>query len=353
MGELKMAGIVLESHGGPEKLLFKKDVDVPKLKPDEVLVNVEYCGMNHLDIWLRKGGTGDKITLPRIPGSDVVGRVAETGSEVKYVQKGDYVVLYPGKGCGACPSCINGRETLCRQFQILGYNIDGGYAEYVVSEEKRAVKIPDQFTKQWAGVPVAYVTAWNALVTKGKLTANDTVVIWGASGGLGYAALSIAKGIGANAIGIVGDESKIKFLKKNGFDRFDFITRDGDVPRKVRELTGRAGADIVLDHVGRKTFSSSLQMLARGGRLAFCGVTTGPFTEVDLRLIFGKQITITGSWMGDLKDFLEVVTFLRKKHLFPHIDKEFSVADAKVAQGFMEQGQYIGKLVLENPFFEK
>ncbi len=353
MKERKMAGVVLESHGGPDKLLFKKTVNVPEIKSNEVLINVEYCGINHLDIWLRKGGTGDKLTLPRIPGSDVVGRVTQIGTEVKYLQKGDYVVLYPGKGCGTCQSCINGSETLCRHFQILGYHIDGGYAEYVVTEEKRAIKISNQLTKQWAGVPVAYVTAWNALVTKGKLTANDTVVIWGASGGLGYAALSIAKGIGAKVIGIVGEQNKIDFLKKSGFESFEFITRDEDVPKKIRELTKKSGADLVLDHVGRKTFSSSLKMLSRGGRLAFCGVTTGPITEIDLRLIFGKQITITGSWMGDLKDFVEVVEFLQRKNLFPYIDKVFSIVDVKTAHEFMEKGRYIGKLILENPSFQK
>src|SRR5699024_5658239 len=136
----------------------------------------------------------------------------------KHLSVGDTVILYPGKGCESCSDCIQGRETLCRNFQVLGYNSDGGYAEYVTIQAKRAVKIPDNALKSWAGVPVAYVTAWNALITKGNMTANDTVVIWGATGGLGYSALSLAKAIGANVIGIVSSTEKKEFLQKKGFD---------------------------------------------------------------------------------------------------------------------------------------
>ena len=131
--------------------------------------------------------------------------------------------------------------------KYLGYNNDGGYAEYVNIQGKRAVKITGNQLEAWAGVPVAYVTAWNALVTKGKMTAKDTVVIWGASGGLGYAALSIAKAFGAKVIGIVGLEEKIEFLKKKGFEDVEFIIRDSEVGKRVRELTNREGADLVLD----------------------------------------------------------------------------------------------------------
>lgn len=341
-----MKGIILYEHGDLDQIHYEENITLRPIQADEVRVQVKYCGLNHLDIWLRKGGTGDKLSLPRIPGSDVVGTIHEIGEEVDNVSVGDIVVLYPGKGCGSCPSCIKGRETLCRYFEVLGYNTDGGYAEYVTIQAKRAVKITNDQVKRWAGFPVAYVTGWNALVTKGKMTANDTVVIWGASGGLGYAALSISKAIGANVIGIVSSEEKAEFLQEKGFDDVSFVVRNDEVVKQVRELTDGAGADLVLDHVGRKTFNNSLKMLNRGGRLAFCGITTGPFSEVDLRLIFGKQITITGSWMGDLKDFYEVVKFSQRTNAFPHIDKEFPLNEARLAQETMENGQHIGKIIL-------
>lgn len=343
----KMIGIVLEEHGGPEKLLYKRGLENPAIKEDEIKVKVEYCGLNHLDIWLRKGGTGDKLFLPRIPGSDVVGIVAQKGEDVKNLSVGDRVVLYPGKGCGQCVACSLGRESLCKFFEVLGYNNDGGYAEYVKIQGKRAVKIEGDFIQQWAGVPVAYVTAWNALVTKGKMTARDTVVIWGASGGLGYAALSIARSFGARVIGIVSTKEKAAFLKEKGFQDVEFILRDSNVGKAVRALTNKEGADLVLDHVGKNTFNESLKMLKRGGRLSFCGITSGPIADVDLRLIFGKQLTITGSWMGDLDDFYEVVNFLLRTKTFPHIDKVFSLREVNKGQEWLEEGKHIGKVILK------
>lgn len=343
----KMSGIVLEKHGDIDQLLYKEDIPLTPLKDDEIRVQVKFCGLNHLDIWLRKGGTGDRLQLPRISGSDVVGVVTEAGKEVTNVAAGDTVVLYPGKGCGQCAACSKGRETLCRNFEVLGYNNDGGYCEYVQIQGKRAVKITGDQLEKWAGVPVAYVTAWNALVTKGKMTAKDTVVIWGASGGLGYAALSIAEAFGAKVIGIVSSEEKANFLKEKGFEQVEFIVRDSNVGKRVREITNKAGADLVLDHVGRKTFNESLKMLARGGRLSFCGVTTGPIAEVDLRLIFGKQITITGSWMGDLHDFHEAVSFLLRTEAFPHIDEVFPLEKVQDAQKMLEEGKHIGKIILK------
>jgi NADPH:quinone reductase-like Zn-dependent oxidoreductase len=342
-----MKGIILEEHGDVDQLLYKENLKMNPFKNDEIRVQVKYCGLNHLDIWLRKGGTGDRLSLPRIPGSDVVGIVTDTGSDVTNVVVGDSVVLYPGKGCGQCEACSKGRETLCKHFEVLGYNNDGGYSEYVQIQGKRAVKITANRYEEWAGVPIAYVTAWNALVTKGKMTAKDTVVIWGASGGLGYAALSIAKAFGARVIGIVSSEEKITFLNNKGFDNVEFIIRDSEVGKRVRDLTNKAGADLVLDHVGRETFNDSLKMLARGGRLSFCGVTTGPIAEIDLRLIFGKQITITGSWLGELHDFHEVVQFLLRTKAFPHIDQIFPLNEVKNAQKTLEKGQHIGKLILQ------
>ncbi|WP_226674769.1 zinc-binding dehydrogenase [Mesobacillus jeotgali] len=342
----KMAGVVLEEHGGPENLLYKTNIESPKLKEDEIKIQVEYCGLNHLDIWLRKGGTGDKLTLPRIPGSDVVGIVKDVGGDVKNLRTGDRVILYPGKGCGQCEACSQGRESACKFFEVLGYNNDGGYAEYLTIQGKRALRIEGDYIEQWAGVPVAYVTAWNALVKKGKMTAKDTVVIWGASGGLGYAALSIAKSFGAKVIGIVSTKDKSDFLKER-FPDVEFVIRASGVGKAVRALTNNEGADLVLDHVGKKTFNESLKMLKRGGRLSFCGITSGPIAEVDLRLIFGKQLTITGSWMGDLDDFNEVVKFLLRNKTFPHIDKIFPLKDVNKAQEWLEEGKHVGKIVLK------
>ncbi|KMK76877.1 zinc-binding dehydrogenase [Alkalihalobacillus pseudalcaliphilus] len=343
----KVKGIVIKEHGSLNQLDYNTELERAPLLNEEISIKVSYCGINHLDVWLREGGNGEKLSLPRIPGADVVGRIEEVGKGVTHLHVGDYVTVYPGKGCGLCESCSHGQETACRHFQILGYHFDGGYSQYVHVQAKRAVKVAKEDIRSWAGVPVSYVTAWNALVTKAQMKASDTVVIWGASGGLGFAALSIAKAFGASIIGIVSSQEKIDALRKLGFDDVTFILRDEQTASNVRKATGKAGADVVLDHVGAKTFQISLKMLKRNGRLAFCGVTTGSMAEVDLRLIFGKQIMITGSWMGDLQDFHELVRFLERTRAFPHIDQVFQLEDIQSAQQRLLDGKHIGKILLE------
>lgn len=342
-----MKSIVLERHGSIEELKLHSHKDSGYLKEEEIKINIKYCALNHLDLWLRKGGTGDHISLPRIPGSDIAGVVVDKGKSVTHLEIGDGVLVYPGFGCGYCTACINGTESLCKQFKVIGYNVDGGYSEFTIVKAKYAVAIPKDDLKRWAAVPVSYITAWNALVTKGKLSASDTVAIWGATGGLGYAAASIAQGFGARVVGIVSTKRKAKFLKVNGFNG-EIIVRSDLLIKDLKELTNNNGVDLVLDHVGKDTWVNSMKMLAKGGRLAFCGVTTGAIAETDLRLIFGKQLTITGSWMGNHSDFIKVVDFLKSNpKLFPHIHKTMKLEEVGEAQSILEEGAHLGKIVLE------
>lgn len=341
-----MKAIVLVQHGSTEQLKLKNDVPLPDLEPYEVRVNVKYCALNHLDLWLRRGGTGDRLTLPRIPGSDIVGEISNIGKRVNHVHIGDHVLVYPGLSCGHCEACVHGQETQCDQFRVIGYHTDGGYAERVHVPAQNVLVIPAQELQRWAAVPVAYITAWNALVTKGRLTPNDVVAIWGAAGGLGYAALSIAQGYGAQVIGIVGSEEKAQFLRSQGFDG-RVIVRTDETAKEIRRITNKTGVDLVLDHVGHATWNESLKMLKRGGRLAFCGVTTGAKTEMDLRYIFGKQLSIYGSWMGNRSDFHEVIRFLKQHALLPYIDRTFSLQEAGSAQSYMEHGEHMGKILLK------
>lgn len=340
-----MKAVVLEEHGPVEALQYKENHLLSELRPHEVRVQVKYCGLNHLDLWLRRGGTGDHLQLPRIPGSDMAGVITEVGSEVTQRKPGETVLIYPGIGCGHCSACASGRETLCHRFAVIGYHVDGGYAESIHIPAVNAIPIPKEEMKRWAAVPVAYVTAWNALVTKAALAPNDTVAIWGATGGLGYAAVAIAEGFGAKVIAIVGSEEKAEFLRDQGFQG-DVLIRSEHLEEEIRQLTDKKGVDVVLDHVGSATFRQSLRMLARGGRLACCGVTTGPKCETDLRYIFGKQLSIFGSWMGDRADLMEVITFLQRTGRLPYIDREFPLASAREAQSYLEKGQHVGKIVL-------
>lgn len=341
-----MRSVVLEQHGAVDQLKVKEQEGNQILKPDEIRVQVEYCALNHLDLWLRKGGTGDRLDLPRIPGSDIAGFVSDIGTEITHLHPGDPVLIYPGTACGQCSSCLHGKESMCAEFRVVGYNTDGGYTESINVKANHVIKIPDDNLNQWAAVPVTYITAWNALVTKAKISAKDTVAIWGASGGLGYAAASIAKGFGARVICIVGSEDKARFLLEQGFE--EVIIRSDEIVKDIRFNTNNNGVDVVLDHVGKHTWKYSLKMLKKGGRLAFCGVTTGPKAETDLRYIFAKQLAIYGSWMGDRADFDEVVQFLKPRpDLLPYVYQTYPLEDVGKAQHALEHGKHTGKILLK------
>lgn len=340
-----MWAMVQQEHGA-DGLRWTRVAD-PEPDAGEIVVDVAHCGLNHLDLWLKQGGTGDTLTLPRIPGADVTGRVARVGADVTTVHVGDPVVLYPGASCGECAECAAGVESACAQFRVMGYQFDGGYAQRVRTDQRNAMVLPADADQRWAGVPVSYVTAWNALVTKAGLTADDTAVIWGATGGLGNAALRIAVGLGAHTIAIVGSEDKAEWLRGHGFTGTT-IVRSDRVVKDVRAACPGRGASVVLDHVGASSWMSSLKMLAPRGRLAFCGVTSGHQATTDLRHVFGKQLSIHGSWMGNRNDLADVVAFLRDTpDALPVVDRVFPLSEAAAAQAHIESGKHVAKTLLE------
>lgn len=319
------------------------------LAPPQIRVAVEYCGLNHLDLWLKRGDTGDKLNLPRIPGSDVLGTVSDVGTEVESVQAGDRVLLYPGRSCGHCDACERGEESACRSFQVLGYDYDGGYATRVIVAAEDVVQVPTDASFAWAAVPTSYITAWNALVAKAELTAGETVVVWGASGGLGNAALRIAESLDARPIAVVGSPAKVTWLREQGYTG-TVLQRGKSLVKEVRELTGRAGAQVVLDHVGAETWMESIRMLTTQGRLAACGITSGHDATTDLRHVFAKQLSIQGTWLGDHRDLAAVVEFLRRHpETLPPVERSFPLSEANAAQSFLSAGGHSGKIVLEMP----
>jgi len=339
-----MRVMIQRAHGDGELILEEREPVAPGA--EEVLVDVSHCGLNHLDLWLRRGDTGDSLALPRIPGSDVLGRVAQVGEGIEDLAVGDPVLLYPGDACGACAACEDGVESACRSFGVRGYNFDGGYAEQVTAHRRGVVPLPPDADERWAAVPVSYITAWNGLVAKCGLRPGERVAVWGASGGLGHAALRIATALGCEVIAIVGSPGKEAWLREHGFVG-DVVLRDDDVVRAVRTRTGNRGVDVVLDHVGAASWMTSMKMLAVRGRLAFCGVTTGYRAQTDLRHVFGKQLAVHGSWMGDRRDLADVVALLEKHpEALPVVDKVFDLDDASDAQEHLESPGHVGKTLL-------
>ncbi len=343
-----MKAVVYTAHGGPEVLDYA-EVPLPVLGPHDVMVRVKAVALNHLDLWIRQGLPRLRVTFPHIPGADVSGIVERIGERVSSTHVGDPVVLAPGVSCGVCRFCLAGEDNLCRSYSILGEHRHGGYAEFVVVPEANIMRKPERLTfEAAAAVPLVFLTAWNMLVTHARLRPGEDVLIWGAGSGVGSAGIQIAKLFGARVIATAGERWKVEKARGLGADEgIDY--REMNVLEEVRRLTNKRGVDVVFDHVGAATWQTSLQALARGGRLVLCGATTGPEVTTDLRYLFGRRLSIFGTWMGTKRELHEVMILVEQGRLNPVVHQVFPLADAAKAQQALERSEQFGKLVLTVP----
>jgi NADPH:quinone reductase-like Zn-dependent oxidoreductase len=337
--------MVFDRFGGPE-VLELREVPDPVCAPDEVLVNVRACAVNHLDLWVRMGLRGLDLEMPHILGNDVVGEAAEVGSAVRHVKPGDKVLVNPMLSCGTCAMCVRGDDNQCRTYDVLGRRRNGGYAEKVAVPGANCFPYPENLAwEQAAAVPLVFLTAWHMLVARASLRAGEDVLVIGAGSGVGSAAIQIARMIGARVITTAGNAARLERAKSLGaHDVIDHTTED--VGAKVRDLTGKKGADVVIEHVGGAVFENALGALARDGRLVTCGATAGNKVTLDINVLFGKHQTILGSYMGRRRDLAEVLEFVRAGRLAPVVDSVMPLADARKAHERIEAREHFGKVVL-------
>lgn len=341
-----MKAIIFDKHGGPEILQYR-DVPKPKIGDDEVLIEVKACALNHLDIWIRNGMPGIQIPLPHILGCESAGVVQEKGKKVKNVKIGDSVLIAPGVSCGRCEFCKKDRDSLCPDFNIMGFRRDGGYAEFVKAPARNAIKISDKLSyAEWAAVPLCFLTAWHMLFTRANLQKGETVLIHAAGSGVGSAAIQLARWKKAFIITTAGSEEKIKKGKKLGAHE-GIHYREKDVAQEVRRITHGRGVDVVLEHIGPQTWAQSLASLAKGGRLVTCGATSGPQVAIDLRFLFTRELSVMGCYMGSRKELDQVIKLVKTEKVKPIVDTVFPLVAAAQAQQKMENRQNFGKLVLE------
>ena len=340
-----MKAVVFHQHGAADVLKFS-EVPTPKIGEEEALIGVEACGLNHLDLWMRQGLPGIQIPMPHIPGSEVAGKVVKLGSKVTHVKTGQRVLVAPGISCGSCPYCREGRESICREFKIVGLQINGGYAEYTAVPGKNLIPVSNKLKpEEWAAVPLVFLTAWHMLITRGGLKAGESVLIQGGGSGVGSAAIQIAKLCGATVFTTVSSEEKLKKAKVLGAHWVINYSRR-DPADEVRRLTEGRGVDLVFEHIGPATWRDSMKSLARGGRLVTCGATTGPIVELDLRFFFTRELSVAGCYMGGRRELDEVLTLVSEGRLKPVVDTVFPLKDAVRAQATMERRNFFGKLVL-------
>jgi len=342
----KRIAVRVHEHGGPE-VLKMEEIDIPEIGPNDVLVEIKAVGMNHMDLWMRQGIPGFKIPLPLILGCDTSGVVKEVGSAVEHVKPGMEYVLSPATSCGVCEHCVAGRQNLCKDYKIFGESRDGGYTNYQVYPAINILPKPENLSfEEAAAMPLVFLTAWQMLVTKGKVKAGDFVVIHAAGSGVGSAGIQIAKMHHAIVIATAGSDEKLEKARELGADFTLNYSKNPEWWKEIRKITAKKGADIVFEHIGESTFEGSLNCLAKGGKIVVCGATSGYDVKIDLRKVFFKNVEILGSTMANFSTVIEILKLAKMGILKPVIDRIMPLSEAIEAHKIMENRAQFGKIIL-------
>jgi NADPH:quinone reductase-like Zn-dependent oxidoreductase len=338
-----MKAAYFEAHGGLD-VLKVGDLPSPPVGPGDVRVKVKACALNHLDLFVRDGWPGLKLPLPHIGGTDLAGVVSEVGPEVKGVQVGDEVLVNPGLNFEAGP---DGDQRIPSDVSIVGETRWGGLAEECVVPATHVLPKPDNLSwEEAAALPLAAITAMQMVKRKGRVKRGDRVLVVGAGGGVAVMAVQIAKALGAWVCATTGGAEKAAKVKQLGADHVIDYKAEPEWSKAAFLASGKAGYDVVIDSVGHATFKGSVRALRNGGRLVTCGATTGPVGELDLRMVFWKQLSILGSTMGVPQDLRDALQMVRSGHLRVFVDSVWPLDQVREAQGRMERTEQFGKIVL-------
>jgi NADPH:quinone reductase-like Zn-dependent oxidoreductase len=341
-----MKAVFFETHGEIDALRYGSVPD-PVPAAGQAVVKVRACALNFLDIWVRRGWPGLKLDMPHWCGADVAGEIAELGPGVSGWTVGQRVVIDPGISRTEDEFTRRGQVSVSPGYSVLGEHVRGGAAEYVAVPAANLAAMPEGLDFAAAAAPLLVgLTAWRMLIDRAALKPGETVLVVGAGGGVNSIAIQVAKLAGATVLVVAGDAEKSAKAKELGADTVIDRSKT-DWPREVMKITGKRGADVVVDNVGRATLAGSMQAVARGGRIVIVGNTSGPKTEIDIRFIFGKQISLIGSTMGSHQDFRTVTRLLWKGKLKPVIDKVFPLSEGVEAYRRMEVGGHFGKILLQ------
>ncbi len=345
-----MKATVFHEYGGPDVLSYE-DIDTPTIGENQVLIKVKNVALNHLDLFVRGGIPGLKLEMPHILGSDISGEIAEVGNKVSgSLEIGQKIIVDPGVSCGVCEFCINGQESMCSTYGIIGEQFRGGYAEYLNVDAQNVIPIPKESGLDMAGaasIPLTLMTAWRMLMTKTQVKAGDDVLIIGIGGGVALAGLQIAKAAGARVIVTSSSDKKLEKAYALGADEGINHNETPDYHKEIYRLTNKRGVDIVLDSVGQATWSRSMKSLRKGGKLVTCGATSGPIAETNVNLLFWKQLELLGSTMGSKDELRTALKLVWNGTIRPVVDRILPLSKAQEAHEILEQGAQMGKLVLK------
>jgi NADPH:quinone reductase-like Zn-dependent oxidoreductase len=340
-----MKAIFFEQHGGIEVLKYG-DIPTPVPSPTEALIKVSLVALNHLDIWVRRGWEGLSLETPHISGSDIVGTIVESGSDIAW-PKGTRVVVNPGFITGQDEWTRRGEASVSPYYKILGEHRRGGLAEYVTVPLENLYRVPSHISDEEAvTIPLVGTTVWRMLFHRAYLKAGETVLIVGSGGGVNALSIMVTKSVGAKAIVLAGSAEKASRATDLGAD----LTIDYNAIRSWQQevllVTKGRGADLVIDNVGSATMAKSLRSVRRGGRIVTVGNTSGHEIVIDNRLLFAKQVSLIGSTMGSDQDFVDAMSYLWTLPLKKLIDSVVPLSDGIAAIARLERGEHYGKILL-------
>jgi NADPH:quinone reductase-like Zn-dependent oxidoreductase len=323
-----------------------ENVAMPERRDGEVLVRIEAACLNRVDLYMAGGGAGITHRLPMTLGVDGAGEIVEGDPGEALLGVGRKVVIYPGLWCGRCEFCRRGDPVLCTKLRLVGEHRDGTFAEYISVPAANLFPIPAGWSAvEAAALPVAGLTAWRMLVTKGNLRPGQTVLIFGIGGGVSLAALQLATMLGAEAIVTSGSAAKLARARELGANHtIDHST--GDLVKRVMAITGGRGVDLVVENVGQATWDVAMRAVVRGGRIVCCGATTGGSPSADLQRLFIRQIEVLGSTLGNPGEFADLLKAAEGGRFRPVIDAEFDLADVPKALHRLAQGLQLGKIAI-------
>ena len=343
-----MKAFQLIAHGSPGNFDLR-DVPDPVPGPDDAVVQVQSCGLNHIDLWAESAGLPIPIQLPRTLGGEIAGRVLLVGSNVKDWCAGDEVAVQSNLFCGECEFCRRGDESLCLFGQLLGVNCDGGFAEKVLVPARSLIRLPaavDFDTS--AALTLAGSTAMHMLTNRASVHQGDWVLAIGGASGVGSAAIQITKELGARVISTGSTEAKRSLAKHLGAE-FVLDPANPNWPAEVRKITNRRGVDLVVEHVGGDVLVKCFDCLARGGTIVTCGATAGREIPLNLWPFFVKQQRLIGSYGRNRADLQATLEWAAAGKLKPVIDSIFPLDQVPAALEKLRARNMLGKILIE-PF---
>ncbi len=340
-----MKAAVIREHGELDVVQVQA-VEEPKPKPGEVVVKVLCAGLNHLDIWVRKGRPGSNLQMPHVLGSDAVGVVTAVGEGVQSPKTGEQVVINPALSCGHCEFCRQGRQSVCADFGIVGLVRPGTFAEQVAVPAGNCYPRPAHLSDEEAGVlALAHVTAWRMLMTRAQIKPGEMILIHGIGGGVAVAALQFAKMTGAEVYVTSSSNDKLSHAKRLGADHTLNYGKES-VTKWIESETAGRGVDVAIDAVGAATWPLDIACVRKGGRIVLCGVTTGAKAETNLQILYWNQLNVMGSTMGSDEDFRQMLRAVTVNELKPVVDAVLPLDRAREAMERMETAGQFGKIAL-------